>query len=236
METRDVIDHDKLIDDNTATEYSESTVPEYTKALNFGHTELDGVYNDLVNRLSIPDAIGDGLDTIGAITGQPRIVVSASAIVFFGFQGIVESNSFGDADDASLGGRFREDGEDITGNTHLIDSDYRTVISSRIIKNHTHSTPEEVIEALNILLGQENIILQDGVTTATGTIIFTSFITANQRAQLLSGGLVPKTAGVKYDYKEVNDPFGFFGHPLVSGFGDINDLPITGGSFPRDIT
>lgn len=237
MEERNVIDHDKLIFDNTATEYHESTVLTYTKALNVGHTELDEVFNDVVERLDIDKAEGVGLENIGEIVGQKRTVIAASDVVFFGFQGIIESNSFGDADDTSLGGRFREDGEPLIGNKRLIDSEYRSFISNRIAKNHTTSRPEETIEIFQDLFNIPVIILADAIpATGFATITFTNFLSANQKATLLDGSIVPKTVGVKYFYNEVIDPFGFLGFPGVSPFGDANDLPITGGSFPRDIT
>lgn len=237
MEERNVIDHSKLIADNTATEYSESTVLTYTQALNEGHTELDGVFNDLVERLDIDKAFGVGLENIGAIVGQDRTVVSASLISFFGFLGGFEATGFGDDNDPSQGGRFREDGEAITGNKRLIDSEYRDFIRIRIDKNHTRSTPEDTIMAFSELFNISPIILDDAIpTTGFATITFTRFLTANEKAILLEGSITSKTVGVKYLYQEVIDPFGFFGFPGALPFGDINDLPITGGSFPRNVT
>ncbi len=229
------IDHDELIKDNTATEYSESEVLTYTQALNNGHTELDELFIELIGRLDFATVTGESLDIIGRIVGQSRIVVGPSTDLFFGFDTIPESNPFGDETDPSVGGRFRDDSEPTTSPRTLIDSEYRVFIQAKIFKNHTLSTPEETIRIFSIIFGISPIILDDAFpSTGFARIIFTRFLNEIEKALLSNPSLLPKTAGVSYSFAEVNIPFGFLGGPGVEGFAD-EATPLVGGSFPRDI-
>ena len=234
-----IIDHDQLIDDNTATEYSESNVPAYVKALNTGHTELDTLFNELVQRLDLEMAEGELLGIIGRIVGQERTVISASDIEFFGFQG-ANPTPFGFADSAfpSEGGRLRAEGESTTGLKRLIDSEYRVFIRARIFKNHTLSTPEEVIEAFTFIFNVDNIIVADAFpTSGNAKITFTRELTGSEKALLQNEGIIPKTLGVRYSYADVRgQPFGFLGFPGALGFGDSTDSSVPGGRFANDIT
>jgi len=71
------VDHVELIKDSTAIQYSESTVLEYSQALNVGNNELDQVFVDLACRLDFANQTGVNLDVIGRIVGQPRTVIAA---------------------------------------------------------------------------------------------------------------------------------------------------------------
>lgn len=236
---RIVIDHDQLIADNTATQYSESNVLTYTQALNAGHTQLDELFNDLVERLNIDTAEGWLLDIIGRIVGQPRIVIDATDIDFFGFAGATPVPvGYGDLNNPGLGGRFRDGDEALTGNKRLNDSEYRVFLKARIFKNNTNSTPEEIIQAFSFIFNLDVIVLQDAFPrTGFGKITFGRQLSAAEKLLLNTDTIIPKTAGVSYTYAELPGPapFGFVGFPGALGYGDLNDPTVQGGTFAGDI-
>lgn len=231
------LDHEALVDKHIATEYSETVrLRGYIKALLAGHTLLDQVFNELGLRLDIDAMRGANLDVIGRIVGQPRIVIDASGVPFFGFLGHPQAYGFGSPADPSLGGRFRAPGEPLTGNKRLIDSDYRTFIKARIIRNHSKSLGDDVIEMFKFLLGQDTPIY---VTSARprpghGWIGIGRRLTAGEAYLMANTDLIPTTLGVTYHIRDFTRPFGFLGVPGVGGFGDPND-PTVGGQFPRVI-
>lgn len=231
------VDFDKLLSEEVATEYSESErLMGYIKALLCDHSLLDGVFLTLLQRLDIDKMSGINLDVIGAIVGQPRTVIAASGVVFFGFSPDPQANSFGDPNNPTVGGRLRAPGESLTGNKRLIDSEYRVFIRARIAKNHVASTPDAVISGIKFILNDDTPVY---VTTAYprpghGRIMLGRVLNLNEQYLLTEGDLMPVTAGVTYHLRDFDTRvFGFKGASFpVGGFGDPA-VPGSGAPFAR---
>ena len=91
-------------------------------------TQLQQVFKDLLQKRSIDTATGATLDIIGEIVGQPRELISADLFRFFGFEGVLQADAFGDGINSILGGKFYNFGDATGGNVLLDDETYRLFI------------------------------------------------------------------------------------------------------------
>jgi hypothetical protein len=232
----ELINHKELAESRLATQFKESiNLINYLKALLVEADNLEQVFQDLLNKRWIDTAEGVQLDIIGAIVGQPRILVDATILSYFGFSPDPGAQSFGTVNDPSIGGRFRGKDESTTGNRGLTDDEYRVYIRARIVKNSIIPTLPELLSFLKFLFEVEQIIIIDGAMHYT--VQFGRILTANEKAFLLNTDLVPKVAavGVSYQEYEADSAFGFGGIPTSKGFGSVND-PSIGGKFSSIIS
>ena len=117
--------------------------------------EIDNVTN---NR-TVANATGVQLDIIGAILGIDRAVVDFIENIFFGFIEDPTAQSFGDINDALIGGRFRSSTENAVQARQLNDNEYRAFIFSKISKNSSDITPDEVLRITSSIL---SVIFEGG--------------------------------------------------------------------------
>lgn len=228
-----------LIKEEIATEYrAADNLKAYVAALLCDHDVMDSLFILIADRLNIDTQEGKNLDRIGKIVGQSRGVVDASDIAFFGFAPHPQAKSFGDPNNPAVGGRFRAPGESLVGNKTLIDSEYRVFIRARIFKNHARSTPDELIQFLKIILGNDvPVYLQTArPRPGHGWIAFGRTLTLNEQYLLTGTDIMPRTTGVTYDVRDFSGKaFGFKGAPYpVGGFGDPA-VPGSGAAFARHI-
>lgn len=229
----------QLIKDEIATEYRAATnLKAYVAALLCDHDVLDSLFVLIADRLNIDTQEGKNLDRIGKLVGQPRGIINADGIAFFGFAPHPQAKSFGDPNDPSVGGRFRAPGEPLTGNKTLNDIEYRVFIRARIFKNHARSTPDELIQFLKLILGDIPVYLQTAnPRPGHGWIAFGRRLTLNEQYLLTGTDIMPRTTGVTYDLRDftAEKAFGFNGAPFpVGGFGDPA-VPGSGAAFARHI-
>lgn len=232
----EIINYKALAESRLATQFKESTnLINYLKALLVEADNLEQVFQDLLNKRWIDTAEGAQLDIIGAIVGQPRILVDATILSYFGFAPNPGASSFGTISNLSIGGRFRGKDESTTGDRSLTDDEYRTYIKARVIKNSIIPTLPELLSFLKFLFEVEQIIIIDGYMHYT--VQFGRILSANEKAFLLSTDLVPKVAAVNVSYQqyEADSAFGFAGIPVSKGFGSVND-PSIGGKFSSIIS
>jgi hypothetical protein len=200
----------------------------YLQIMISGYDEVQAVFKDLIQQRSIDDAEGAQLDIIGEIVGQPRELISLDLFEYFGFEGAPESLSFGDLDDPSAGGEFYSLGTPTGGNYTLDDPTYRLFIRSKILKNKTASTPEELITFISFIFGGVPIYLEEGSTTII--INFGRELSELEKnlvyyisySQGYPSRLIPKTLGVGIEFAEYDGDmfFAFDGVPGALGFGD----------------
>lgn len=234
------LDVKQLIKDKIATEYrAAENLKGYVAALLCDHDVIDSLFALIADRLNIDTQEGVNLDRIGKLVGQPRGVINASDVAFFGFAPHPQAKSFGDPLDPSVGGRFRSPGEPLTGNKPLNDEEYRVFIRARIFKNHARSTPDELIRFLKLILGADMpVYLQTARPRAGhGWIAFGRRLTLNEQYLLTGTDIMPRTLGVTYDVRDftAGKAFGFKGAPFpVGGFGDPA-VPGSGAAFARHI-
>lgn len=193
-------------------------------------TQLQQVFKDLLQKRSIDTATGATLDIIGEIVGQPRELISADLFTFFGFEGALQADAFGDGVNSILGGKFYNFGDATGGNVLLDDETYRLFIKAKILKNTTASTPEEFISFVNYLFGTESTFVAEG--QAEYIVFFGRPLTAFEQTLLnyvstsqgFPSRLIPKTVGVRvnFGYFTAGDYFGFQGAPGAKGFGEFD--------------
>lgn len=177
---------------------------------------------------------GVQLDNIGEIVGQPRLLIDADLIAFFGFTGQSISRSYGDLNDASKGGRWYSLDESTTGNISLQDTEYRLFLKAKIIRNTTVATTEDVIDSLKFLFGASKVHLIEGESPATYSAAIGAVLSQQEKNLLkydyqegVKRTLVVKPAGVRVDnYREFNPEqfFGFQGVREAKGFGDLKEI------------
>lgn len=226
----DKIDHKLLAISRLATQYRESTnLQNYILSLLIESNTLEQVFCDLLNERWIDTAEGVQLDTLGEIVGQSRIFVDAELFDYFGFFDNPVAQSFGDLDDAGLGGRLLAVDESTTGFRELSDDEYRTFIRARIVKNKTKSTPEDIIGQIKFVFNAPVVIFNDGNTRYEVSI--GKKLSLNEKSILNDTDIIPKTAGVNASYIAEFDSENFFsfgGVPGGSGFGDTNNSLLGG--------
>ena len=205
-------------------------VDKYLQLLIDGQADIQQMFADLIQKRSIDEAEGAALDIIGEIVGQPRELISADLFNFFGFQGALKADTFGDFGRPTVGSRWYDFGQPLGGNVLLDDNTYRLFIKAKIMKNRTASTPEEFLSFINFLFGTNvTAILAEG--NAQYTIMFGRELSTLEQTLLnyvsTSQGypsrLIPKTVGVRinFGYFDTNNYFGFQGVPGALGFGEF---------------
>ena len=111
---------------------------------------------DLIGLRSLESAVGSQLDMIGAIVGQPRVLVDFSLFPFFGFDGASQAQTFGSLYDASLGGTWKSISDSEGASFEVDDDTYRFIIRARIVANISNTTPQGVIDSVNYIVGRED--------------------------------------------------------------------------------
>lgn len=123
----------------------------YIQLLLSENIELQKVFLDLLNKRTLDTATGAQLDVIGRIVGQPRDLVAATTIYYFGFQGAQGAQSFGTLTNPSVGGKWWSLLKPLRGARTLNDEEYLTLIKIKILKNITRASTDQLIQAARIL-------------------------------------------------------------------------------------
>ena len=223
------INHRELAESRLATQFKESVnLISYIKALLLESDSLEEVFRNLLTDRWIDTAEGTNLDIIGSIVGQPRILVDALIINYFGFLPNSGASSFGSVSNVSLGGRFRSKEESTTGNRKLTDEEYRLYIRARIIKNSISPNLPETLSFFKFLFSVDQVVIVDG--TMNYAVQIGRRLSPNEKAFLINTDLVPKVAGVGVSYQEYEADlaFGFSGIPTSKGFGSVNNSSLRG--------
>mgnify|MGYP001218784302 CR=1 FL=1 len=208
--------------------------------LNSVHAQaLQEVFRQLYEERWIDTAVGKQLDIIGDIVGQPRELLDADLLEFFGFEGDPQSESMGSLNNPHLGGIFYTLGQKTTGNVVLDDDRYRLFIKAKIIKNTTRATPEDLTKWANFVFETKgSTVLEE--EDASFLLLIGRQLTREEIGLLryrnkeggYESGLLPKPigVGVRYGSYDYNQFFAFQGVPNAKGFGEL-DLAKFDGSF-----
>lgn len=196
--------------------------------------ELQDVLSGIDDIKYIDNAEGVQLDNIGEIVGQPRLLIDADLIAFFGFQGLSISRSYGDLTDASKGGRWKGLEESSTGNIELSDEEYRLFIRAKIIRNSTVATTEDVIESLKFLFQADRVHLLEDTGPASYRAAVGKVLSQQEKNLIkyeyedgVKRNLLVKPAGVRVDnFSEYNPEqfFGFSGVQGAAGYGTLLEV------------
>lgn len=217
-------------------------IDKYLQLITDQHEEIQQLFIDLLQKRSIDEAIGQQLDVIGEIVGQPRTLINLDLYKYFAFLGYPNGDTYGDLDDPAVGGVWYSQGTPIGGNYTLDDNTYRLFIKSKILKNRTASTPEELLQFLSYLFGDIRIFLREG--DAEFTLFFGRQLSQLERNLLTftsyelgyPSRLIPKTIGVgiNFGYFQEEAFFAFQGVPNAKGFGDLNESYGWGNNWSLD--
>lgn len=189
----DQVDHIDAVVGYLATQFKEAeNLINYIKSLLVGANELEQLFCDIIEVRSIDNATGVYLDIIGSIVGQPRTLIDANDVTYFGFLGDPQANAF----DV---GRFRGPDESTGGFRDLSDVEYRAFIRARIAANNTRGTIEEIIAQIKFILDDDTQIIITEGTEAEYSVAFGRMLTDNEQL-LIDSGIVPKPIGVTVTY------------------------------------
>lgn len=227
----------------------------YLQLLISEQTELQKSLAQLMQLRSIDTATGKQLDIIGDIVGRPRGLIYGAAGKFFGITESSESASltldftsdsytvedgvypnigpFGSITDPQAGSPFWSKGSPLSGSREPTDEEYRLLIKAKIVKNTTKSTTEDTIFAFKFLFSAGQAFI-DEFEPARVKIGIGKLLTPIEKGLLFefqgTGGLLPKTLGVKYEFLEFQSTrvFATEGFPGAYGAGDLNDESVGG--------
>ena len=210
----------------------------YLQLLLGGKIELQEVFRQLMQERSIDTATGAQLDIIGEIVGQPREFIDTALLTYFAYLGYPAAESFGDLNDASIGGYYRGLNDPLAGNTLLNDDQYRLFIKAKIIKNSTNATPNQLLEFIKFVFGSnQNQLIEEG--DAAYTLLIGKELSTFEKVLVnyvsYSSGypsrFVPKPIGVRVNYGTyiAGDAFAFQGVVGAKGYGDLTTIATVGG-------
>jgi hypothetical protein len=236
------VDYLDLMQENITEAFKDKVV--FNKYLQLFSTEanaLNDTFRDLMQKRSIDTAVGEQLDIIGRIVGQPRQIVNAMAFPYFGFDGADMAQSYGDLTNSRFGGYYYDLRQPLTGNVKLNDDQYRLFIKAKIKKNVTRSTPEDVISFIRFVFDVDSVrITNDSGASVTIVLVgqgissFTLTVLQQMTEEPYVSYFLPKTLGVKYNFviSEGDGYFSFDGVVGGAGYGDLNN-PQVGGRYSR---
>lgn len=120
-----------------------------TEVLNDYQLEIAELKRKLIN---IDLQEGYGLDFIGKIIKQDRILTDFNQAVHFGFKDSYMSDTFGSLSNPDVGGEWYSLLTPTeVGSRILNDEEYRRVIRARIISNNAHCRTNEIIQIVDLL-------------------------------------------------------------------------------------
>lgn len=220
--------------DNVTQAFKDKDVfDKYLQILVSGMTDIQTTIKQLIQNRSIDEAVGEQLDVIGRIVGQERNLITLNFYTYFAFKDYPNGGTFGDLDNPAAGDVFYSLGDSLGDTVGLDDNTYRLFIKSKILKNRTASTPEELLNLLSFIFPDTPIFLEEGEAHITINIgrelsdFEQSLLTYTSYSSGYPSRFIPKTVGVGIDFAEFNAPafFGFDGVPGALGFGDANVDP-----------
>jgi hypothetical protein len=161
------VNHTDVGVSRVATQYQKSQkFIAYVRALLAVLDEIETLFLLIALQSDIDVAAGTQLDVIGDIVGVSRTIPASVPLTFFGFEDSVpDAAPFGELSDISIGARFRNLLESATASTVVGDPEFRLLIRAKIVKNHSHSLGEEIIDGLAYIFGAEDIIIDEGDMT-----------------------------------------------------------------------
>lgn len=153
---------------------------------------IDGIIDaslQLVDALDIDKAFGVQLDNIGEIVGIKRSILDT--IEFTPSYCGDDNNQTGNDELTQCSPEY------VTQDLAVSDEYYRILLKAQIAKNTSNCSPEDTIQALQIILnGSEIIYLNEGHLAITFDV---AGLTDPQREALRSFDIVPRGAGIRFE-------------------------------------
>lgn len=160
--------------------------------------QMEAGFMQMLNLANVDLMYGYHLDRIGIIVGASRYVNGVVTLSWFGFEDTgAWATCFGEESDPSVGSRFFEEGEIFESTTILQDVEYRLLLKSKIAKNNSSCTPEDIIQGLRLIFGTEDIHLTENPGDKSISIAIGRPILAFEQAMITALDILPRPAGIR---------------------------------------
>lgn len=170
----------------------------FIESIRVAITPIVGCQNLLSKMSELHDletATGNSLEQLALWTGTPLIIPSAAQLEYFGFIDQENAMTFGETDDPSIGGYFRESGQSGTGGLTPAGDFLRRLIKARILKNKSTGNINETKPILELALNHSHFKVFDNKDmTVTFKNLATQFTTMQK---ILVQMFFPLPAGVE---------------------------------------
>lgn len=203
----DPIDHAALAVQRLAVQFKESpNLIAYIQELIREQDDLEQVFQDLYTDRWIDTAVGVNLDVVGEYVGQERGFTQNVAQTFFGFKGVIGADTFGTVGDAGAGSRLKSISDIEFVDVVFDDATYRIFIRSKISKNKTRVTINEVIETvLQGVTSASTVTVSE--TQAAFKLTFPGTLSDADKILLARTTFTPRPAGVNATYADDDGNF-----------------------------
>lgn len=170
----------------------------FIESIRVAITPIVGCQNLLSKMSELHDletATGNSLEQLALWTGTPLIIPGAAQLEYFGFIDQENAMTFGETDDPSIGGYFRESGQSGTGGLTPTGDFLRRLIKARILKNKSTGNINESKAILELALNHSHFKVFDNKDmTVTFKNLATQFTTMQR---ILVQMFFPLPAGVE---------------------------------------
>ena len=170
----------------------------FIESIRVAITPIVGCQNLLSKMSELHDletATGNCLEQLALWTGTPLIIPGAAQLEYFGFIDQENAMTFGETDDPSIGGYFRESGQSGTGGLTPTGDFLRRLIKARILKNKSTGNINETKPILELALNHSHFKVFDNKDmTVTFKNLATQFTTMQK---ILVQMFFPLPAGVE---------------------------------------
>lgn len=157
------------------------------------------VVNSIPSYYDLDTAVGSQLDAIGLWVGQSRVIGTVLTLGFFGFpddpaaltMGELHNSSF----NAAYAGVFYEIGGTYETNTSVLgDTDYRTLLRLRVVRNQSNGLIGDIEEGLNYVFGAPCQVQDTGAKILN--IIVPVPVSSVTEALVKQLDILPRPAGI----------------------------------------
>ena len=223
-----------------AQDYSQLITSEHNQKPNFtamvrAVTGTFGSIQDFDKTLplafDLDTAEGAQLDQIGLWVGQSRLIPGVLLVEFFGFIDNPAALGYGEEGNASVGGRFYDEGEPIDATSLLADPEFRLLIRGRIVRNHAKGLTSDFVRAINFMF-QTVSVIDDRYNDMTIGVYIGRPLNLVERAIILNLDILPRPAGVAVTYygyyDSINGYLGFEGQPGAVPFTEEGYTGVSG--------
>ena len=170
----------------------------FIESIRVAITPIVGCQNLLSKMSELHDletATGNSLEQLALWTGTPLIIPGAAQLEYFGFIDQENAMTFGETDDPSIGGYFRESGQSGTGGLAPTGDFLRRLIKAKILKNKSTGNINETKAILELALNHSHFkVFDNRDMTVTFKNLATQFTTMQR---ILVQMFFPLPAGVE---------------------------------------
>ncbi len=190
MDDKTIGDYKKLI---TSQHRSKAKFIAMIEAVNSPLVDCFNFLNNLHSHYDVDSANGPYLETLARWTGTPLIIPGAAQLEYFGFFDQENALTFGEIDDPSIGGYFRESGQSGTGGLVPKGQFLRNLIKAKILKNTSTGNINQTLEILNLVLNHKQFKVIDNKNM---TVTFKFLTRESYSDKILVQLFFPLPAGV----------------------------------------